>query len=145
MPPVQQVLSFGNRLMSKNGVTLEREGVANGDLLVLAVQVGSVLATGSKDGTARLWAVESGLCLRALAGHCHSVVSIEFAPSGSTVATASLDGTARIWSVETGSCLAELAGHADEVYSATFAPSGGQVRIQSNMRQLAVIFTHLDR
>ncbi|CAE7876601.1 unnamed protein product [Symbiodinium sp. KB8] len=127
VPPVQQMLSFGNRLMSKNGVTLEREGVANGDLLVLAVQVGSVLATGSKDGTARLWAVESGMCLRALAGHCHSVVSIEFAPSGSTVATASLDGTARIWSVETGSCLAELAGHADEVYSATFAPSGGQV------------------
>eukprot|EP00439_Symbiodinium_sp_Y106_P018665 s2350_g2.t1 len=84
-------------------------GVENGDLLVLAVQdswqqrfrVGSVLATGSKDGTARLWAVETGKCLR--------------------------DGTARIWSVETGSCLAELAGHADEVYSAAFAPSGGQV------------------
>jgi len=127
VPPVQQMLSFGNRLMSKNDMALEREGVENGDLLVLAVQVGSVLATGSKDGTARLWAVETGKCLRVLSGHCHSVVGVEFAPSGSTIATASLDGTARIWSVETGSCLAELAGHADEVYSAAFAPSGGQV------------------
>ncbi|CAE7318305.1 HET-E1 [Symbiodinium natans] len=127
VPPVQQKLSFGGRLMSKNDVALASQGVEHGHLLVLAVQAGSVLATASKDGTARLWSAESGECLRVLAGHRHSVVSIEFAPSGSSITTASLDGTARIWSVETGSCSAELTGHTAEVFTATFAPSGGQV------------------
>ena len=34
-------------------------------------------------------------CLRVLAGHRHSVVSIEFAPSGSSITTASLDRVGR--------------------------------------------------
>ena len=56
---------------------------------------GSLLATASDDGTARIWRA-NGALLHTLR-HRGSVVSAVFSPDGSQVLTASADGTARIW------------------------------------------------
>lgn len=127
VPPIQQELSCKLKPLSDNSSTISGEGIANGELLILAVRAGSLVATASRDGTARLWSVESGECLRILSGHADAVVDVDFAPSGSTVLTASKDRTARLWTVETGDCAAKLEGHTAPVVRAAFAPSGAQV------------------
>ena len=58
---------------------------------------GSTLASGSWDGTVRLWDVTTGEHLRTLTGHTGFVSSVFFSPDGSTVASGSRDGTVLLW------------------------------------------------
>lgn len=58
---------------------------------------GSVLATGSKDTTVRIWDVAYGLPLHTFRGHRDTIFSLAFAPDGQTLASGSDDATVRIW------------------------------------------------
>ena len=58
---------------------------------------GRLLATASKDKTARLWDPATGECLRTLTGHDDFVRGVAFSPDGRLLATASNDKTARLW------------------------------------------------
>ena len=58
---------------------------------------GSTLASGSDDGTVRLWDARSGGELAAMGGHSDWVRSVCFSPDGSTLASGSEDGTVRLW------------------------------------------------
>jgi WD40 repeat protein len=76
-----------------------------------------VLATGSADGTGRLWAVETGRPLAVAVGHTQAVSAVAFPLQASNLlmrsgpltmqednvflTTASHDGTVRLWSVVT--------------------------------------------
>ena len=55
---------------------------------------GRLLATASQDGTARLWDLATGDCLRTITG---PILDVAFSPDGTLLATASLDNTARLW------------------------------------------------
>ena len=63
---------------------------------------GRTLATGSWDGTARLWEVARGREITTLRGHEDKVSSVAFSPDGRTLATGSWDRTTRLWEVATG-------------------------------------------
>jgi len=63
---------------------------------------GLILASGSRDGTVRLWDVASGRELWSLKGHSNLVTSLSFSPDGRTVASGSLDTTVRLWNVASG-------------------------------------------
>jgi WD40 repeat protein len=85
---------------------------------------GKLLATGSKDTTARLWEVATGKEIIALRRHEKAVTSVAFSPDGKHLATGSDDHTARLWDVATGQPLTVLRGHEKAVTSVAFSPDG---------------------
>ena len=85
---------------------------------------GRLLASGSADGTVRLWNLETGQEARCLEGHNDNVLSVSFAPDGRLLASGSADGTVRLWNLETGQEARCLEGHDNGVHSVNFAPNG---------------------
>lgn len=87
---------------------------------------GRTLATGSSDGTVRLW--DTGTrALRGtpLLGHTSIVTSIAFSPDGATMATASTDNTARVWDTDTHQQVGgPLSHHTGPLTSVAFSPDG---------------------
>ncbi len=85
---------------------------------------GRLIATGSKDHTARLWDTGSGALVRTLAGHTGTVDTLAFSPDGRLLATGSVDNTARLWDAGSGALLRTLTGHTNWVYALAFSPDG---------------------
>jgi WD40 repeat protein len=83
---------------------------------------GRLLATASKDGTARLWAPATGQHLRTLTGHASEVVAVAFSPDSRLLATASGDKTARVWDMAGGPAWRYI--HDSEVVAVAFSPDG---------------------
>lgn len=87
---------------------------------------GTRLVTGSSDGTARIWDVQSGKELSVLDGHLAEVRHAGFSPDGRRVVTASSDGTARIWSTD-GEGEPIVFEHDSRVLWASFSPDGTRI------------------
>ena len=87
---------------------------------------GSVLASGSDDGTIRLWDVSTEQPIgEPLRGHDRRVTSVAFSPDGSLLASGSWDVTIRLWDVSTGQPIGEpLRGSEDTVLDIAFSPDG---------------------
>ena len=81
------------------------------------------LVTGSYDGTARLWDLETGEELRAFTGHTGGVSSVALTGDGRLV-TGSDDRTARLWDLDTGEEIRAFTGHADWVSSVALTGDG---------------------
>ncbi|MBD2073005.1 pentapeptide repeat-containing protein [Phormidium sp. FACHB-592] len=105
---------------------------------------GQAIASGSEDGTVRLWDVSQlgsqqvtrkNLSLHSLipsppysspltlTGHTHAVWSVAFSADGQSVASGSLDGTIRLWYQPFGACHHSLKGHESGVCAVAFAPA----------------------
>jgi len=88
---------------------------------------GRLVATGSLDGTARVWAIADGSVLATLKGHTEALSDVAFSQDGQLIVTASRDRTARIWHVKDGGELLVISGHDGAVTNAAFSPSGRYV------------------
>jgi WD40 repeat protein len=77
---------------------------------------GQWVASGSKDGTVRLWEVSSGRCAWVGEGHTEPVTSVAFSPDGRWMASGSRDGTVRMWEM----------GRIEIAVRAYPAPEGGK-------------------
>ena len=86
---------------------------------------GRILASGSTDGTVKLWQVNTGKALHTLSGHTDSVWSVAIAPDGKTLASGSWDRTVKLWNLNTGEVKRTLRGHSKQVHSIAFSPDGG--------------------
>lgn len=84
---------------------------------------GTLVATGSDDGTIRIWQAD-GRPVRTITGHANRVTALAFAPSGEFLASASGIGNVRIWGVENGTEAAKFRAHEDCIQGLAFDASG---------------------
>ncbi|WP_436535718.1 tetratricopeptide repeat protein [Actinoplanes sp. HUAS TT8] len=80
--------------------------------------------SGGRDGTLRVWDLESGECLRILTGHTGSVLSVAAGGDGRTVVSAGRDKTVRVWDLDSGLCVRTLTGHNSLVYAVAVSADG---------------------
>jgi hypothetical protein len=99
---------------------------------------GGRLASGSYDGTVRVWDAASGQPLLSLQGHTGGVASVAFSPDGRLLASGSYDKTLKVWDAGTGQPLLTLTGHAGWVRSVAFSPDSRRVASGSDDRTLKV-------
>jgi serine/threonine protein kinase len=105
---------------------------------------GKRLATGSWDGTAKVWETMGGRELRTLkahtsgVGHTSGVHSVSWSPDGKRLATASIDGTAKVWDPADGRELLLFKGHTARIFSVSWSPDGKRLATGSEDRTAKV-------
>ena len=88
---------------------------------------GSLLASASWDSTLKLWELDSGRCLKTLAGHTEPVQALAWSPDGGTLASGGWDTTIRLWNGKLGTLRAVLQGHSAIVYGLAFTPDSSHL------------------
>ncbi|MFD5491347.1 AAA family ATPase [Streptomyces sp. NPDC127091] len=88
---------------------------------------GRLLATASRDGTARVYEAESGRQLCVLPCDGAMVESVSFSPDGSRLATAGRDQVVRVWDVASGAPVRQLTGTGDIGRQVAWSPDGTRV------------------
>lgn len=91
---------------------------------------GTLLASGSKDNTIKVWEVPTAALRHTLAEHSDKVYAVALSPDGKAIASGSQDFTVKLWNTETGELvrtLSQPAGHRDAVSAVAISPDGKQV------------------
>ncbi len=81
------------------------------------------LATGSFDGSVKLWDLEHG-ALRWTSWQTNNIQRLAFAPDGRTLASCGADAAIQLLDAKSGTHLRTLAGHSSPVYALAWSPDG---------------------
>jgi WD40 repeat protein/serine/threonine protein kinase/DNA-binding SARP family transcriptional activator len=118
--PVAELLAAGETTSATPTVTFNGH---EGNVVDVAFSAdGALLATASRDDTARVWDTATGETILTLTGHENSVRDAVFTADGDFLVTGSSDATMRIWDLTTGETVAVLTGHERNVYDVALSP-----------------------
>jgi WD40 repeat protein len=84
-------------------------------------------ATAGRDGTSRVWDVQSGQQQLILAGPTSTVVGVAVSPDGTRVATGADDGSLWIWDSAPGYEVMTIPAHAGIVWNVAYSPDGKRI------------------
>jgi len=84
-----------------------------------------LVASGSRDGTIKIWNIISGDCIKTLED-CEKC-SVNFSPDGEFLTSGSTDNTVKLWRVSTGDCTATIKAHESRVQGVAFSPDGALI------------------
>jgi WD40 repeat protein len=98
------------------------------DVLAVAFSPdGKKVLTGSKDGMAKLWDVDSGKVEKSFIGHSSSVKAVAFSPDGKKILTGSEDGTAKLWDIDSGKTEKSFIGNSSWINAVAFSFDGRNI------------------
>ncbi len=100
-------------------------------------RAGTLLASGSLDGTVRIWDTATWREVANLKQGAN-VYGVIFTPDGKLLAVACSDNVIRLWDVESKQETAELSGHTDYVHALSFSPDGTRLASASGDRTIRV-------
>ncbi|WP_306801497.1 NB-ARC domain-containing protein [Streptomyces sp. T12] len=100
--------------------------------LLTVLPDGARIATGSYNGSVRIWDAASRARTATLTGHSQQLRSVAVTPDGARLATVGDDRTARIWDLTSGTCIATLAGHTRAVHSVAITADGARLATASH-------------
>ena len=63
---------------------------------------GTLLVSGSKDRTLKLWDVQTGGVIKTFCSHSGDICSVSISPNNATIVSGSHDRTIRLWNIQTG-------------------------------------------
>eukprot|EP01135_Chromosphaera_perkinsii_P001218 Nk52_evm17s162 gene=Nk52_evmTU17s162 len=72
---------------------------------------GKMLASSSKDGTVKIWNMESMKCMKTLQGDSGEVSFVAWSPDDALLLSCGGDGSLKIWDVSTGRCVKTISNH----------------------------------
>jgi WD40 repeat protein len=120
--PTPAIVPLRPSLTPPSAETARLEGHTN-DVEALCLLPDGRLASGSWDGTIRLWNVATGTETARLEGHTNSVHALCLLPDG-RLASGSGDNTIRLWDLATDTETAHLEGHTNSVQALCLLPDG---------------------
>ncbi len=85
---------------------------------------GKYLASGSADGSVRLWNIQNTALIYELKGHSGGVNAVAFGPYGKTLASGGADGRIVLWNTSNGSKILSQKGHKGWIRDIVFNPDG---------------------
>jgi WD40 repeat protein len=126
--PTKRIFSASDDMMIIvwNGDTGERFGVMeeHRDYVKSLAQVNSTtIASGSDDGTIKLWDMTTLACIKTIANGS-TVRSLVATPDGQYLISGSGDNKVNVWSVATGQCVHTLSHHTSYVLKVAVSPDG---------------------
>jgi len=83
---------------------------------------GTLLVSGGKDKTIRLWSLPGGMWLRTLNGHTRLLTCLALSADSRLLASGSEDHTIRLWSLPDGSMVNKLKGDSDAITCLAISP-----------------------
>ncbi|MBO0789352.1 MAG: WD40 repeat domain-containing protein [Ktedonobacteraceae bacterium] len=85
---------------------------------------GHWIASGSQDGTVKLWDTLAECHQRTFEGHTGNITSVSISGDGRWIVSGSQDHTVRIWEAVTGRCVHILQGHTAEITAVCISENG---------------------
>lgn len=101
---------------------------------------GKLLASGSRDLTARIWESRTGKLIHILP-HSGYVLAERFSSDGSMLVTSSQDGAAYVWNVADGHRELLLVGATGATNAAAFSPDGSEIATASDDRLARIYYS----
>ncbi len=86
-----------------------------------------LVATASRDATARIWDSATGQAITPPLVHLGSVECLEFSPGGDRLLTGSFDHSARQWDARSGLPIGRTMTHGDAVWAVRYVPDGKRI------------------